>query len=355
MRTQSAKALCTIANTCESAQQLLWPHLLEFICAENYSPVVMEIFKCIRILVKKMKENGTEVRFNSATDNPKVAGSHQVLTRLIVSMNIAPLSSNLIPRAKEAILLFQEIGSDIHPSLSSVVEKHAQDLLLSLDEALTPMESMSPTRSSSSRFSPEPNLYSSDIKKVKIQKFQNKIIYLLEDITAISTTSEWLEPLASAQGKQLSTYVKYPHDKAFLMKCLGFTLSKITTDQFVKEHIILIFRGTNHSNQIERKGCASAVGYCSKQHAPLMLTELENIAKWEHSKKNTSGFIGFIKDAMPYSKTIDTQAIFLRATIVLSYGYLVLLSQADYLPQRLEKTVLPFLRQYMADCKVRDC
>uniref|UniRef100_A0AC35EW10 Uncharacterized protein n=1 Tax=Panagrolaimus sp. PS1159 TaxID=55785 RepID=A0AC35EW10_9BILA len=50
LRTHSAQALCTIAKTCESAQQLLWPNLLEFICSENYNSVVTEIFKCLRIL-----------------------------------------------------------------------------------------------------------------------------------------------------------------------------------------------------------------------------------------------------------------------------------------------------------------
>lgn len=55
---------------------------------------------------------------------------------------------------------------------------------------------------------------------------------------------------------------------------------------------------------------------------------------------------------MPYGKSVDAEVINLRATIVLSYGYVVLYCPADVVVQRLEGTVLPFLRQYMANAQV---
>uniref|UniRef100_A0AC35ER57 Uncharacterized protein n=1 Tax=Panagrolaimus sp. PS1159 TaxID=55785 RepID=A0AC35ER57_9BILA len=113
---------------------------------------------------------------------------------------------------------------------------------------------------------------------------------------------------------------------------------------------VLIFRTMNHSNMIERRGCAIAVGECSRHHTSLMLTGIENIAKWEHSKKASGGLFGFIKEAY-HRGSPDAQAIFFRATIVLSYGYLVNVSPIDFLPQRLDQTVLPFLRQYMVESK----
>lgn len=45
---------------------------------------------------------------------------------------------------------------------------------------------------------------------------------------------------------------------------------------------------------MERFGNARAVGAIAKDHPDLVLVELENIAKWEHTKKS-SGFLGFIK------------------------------------------------------------
>jgi len=148
-------------------------------------------------------------------------------------------------------------------------------------------------------------------------------------------------------GKQLPLYNSdSPHDKAFLMRCLGTTLSRITNTGFVVEHILLVFRGINHASQVERVGCAMAVGHCAQTHTDLMLTELENVAKWEHMKKSQgAGLFTMIKEAMPYGKPIDVEVLNLRATIVLSYGYLVYYCPCDVVVQRLEQTVLFFLKE----------
>lgn len=79
------------------------------------------------------------------------------------------------------------------------------------------------------------------------------------------------------------------------MRCLGSTLARITNTSFVVEHVLLMFRTTNHGNQTERLGCAMAIGHSAQTHTDLMLTELENVAKWEHTKKSGSGIFSFIK------------------------------------------------------------
>lgn len=78
------------------------------------------------------------------------------------------------------------------------------------------------------------------------------------------------------------------------MRCLGGALALATNTSFVVDHLVLLFRSTSHAQQAERTGCAQAVGYCAIAHTDLVLTELENIAKWENLKKS-SGLFGFIK------------------------------------------------------------
>lgn len=41
-----------------------------------------------------------------------------------------------------------------------------------------------------------------------------------------------------------------------------------------------------------------AIGHCSQTHTDLMLTELENIAKWEHTRR-TAGFLSYLKVCIP--------------------------------------------------------
>lgn len=78
------------------------------------------------------------------------------------------------------------------------------------------------------------------------------------------------------------------------MRCLGGALAMSTNTSFVVDHLVLLFRSTLHAQQAERTGCAQAVGYCATTHTDLVLTELENIAKWENLKRS-SGLFGFIK------------------------------------------------------------
>lgn len=78
------------------------------------------------------------------------------------------------------------------------------------------------------------------------------------------------------------------------MRCLGGALALSTNTGFVVDHIVLLFRSTLHAHQVERSGCAQAIGYCATTHTDFVLTELENIAKWENLKRS-SGLLGFIK------------------------------------------------------------
>lgn len=78
------------------------------------------------------------------------------------------------------------------------------------------------------------------------------------------------------------------------MQCLGCVLARISNRSFVVDHIVLVFRSSAHSILAERVGCAQSIGFCATTHTDVVLTELENIAKWENMKKS-SGFFGFIK------------------------------------------------------------
>lgn len=199
--------------------------------------------------------------------------------------------------------------------------------------------------------SPPQNTFEHRLSKNK--KWQNLVLDLLSICIDKVTDGEWRQSLAAALGQQLRLYVIQPQDKAFAMRLLGAALSRVANPTFVTEHILLVFRTANHQNNVEREGCAQAMGHCASVHTDLVLTELENVSKWEHAKRANSSIFSFIKEAMPYGKPLDTDVIYLRATIVLSYGYVTLYCPKDMIVQRLESTTLPFLRQYLNGIKVR--
>jgi hypothetical protein len=60
---QCSQALLTIAKTCDTAHVLLWPYLFEFLCVEQYTPVLGDICKCLKVLTvrdKEMKHDGED-------------------------------------------------------------------------------------------------------------------------------------------------------------------------------------------------------------------------------------------------------------------------------------------------------
>uniref|UniRef100_A0A158P6C0 HEAT repeat protein n=1 Tax=Angiostrongylus cantonensis TaxID=6313 RepID=A0A158P6C0_ANGCA len=340
LRTQCGQALNTIASTCVCANKLLWPYLLEFICIERYFPVMGEICKCLRTLITTERREGRELDFETGFDNARVAGNYAVLARLFVCLCNAPLNGLLANRARESYGLMRQLSSWFHPLISNVFEKWS-DRMNSLIDEVCSTSLPSPSGESSPAV---------ELRGRRIARWNEACLEMLSACMAAVIDGEWRISLAAVMGKQLDLYKDFPDEKAFLLRCLGTALSKIALKSFVVDHLMLMFRSTQHTVPMERQGCARGVGACATFHTDLILVELENVSKWEHAKKST-GFFGFIKDAMPMRQYTDTEMVHLRATLMLSYGYVVQCCPIDMITQRLNQTIIAFLRHYFANSK----
>ncbi|VDM51608.1 unnamed protein product [Angiostrongylus costaricensis] len=340
LRTQCGQALNTIASTCVCASKLLWPYLLEFLCVERYFPVMGELCKCLRTLITTERREGRELDFETGFDNARVAGNHAVLARLFVCLCNAPLNGLLASRARESYGLMRQLSSWFHPLISDVFEKWS-DRINSLIDEVCSTSLPSPSGDSSPAV---------EMRGRRIARWNEACLEMLSACMSAVIDGEWRISLAAVMGKQLDLYKDYPDEKAFLLRCLGTALSKIALKSFVVDHLMLMFRSTQHTVPMERQGCARGVGACAAFHTDLILVELENVSKWEHAKKST-GFFGFIKDAMPMRQYTDTEMVHLRATLMLSYGYVVQCCPIDMITQRLNQTIIPFLRHYFANSK----
>lgn len=359
---QCAQALYTISNTSKVACELLWPKLFEYVCVEQYSLVITDIFKCLRVLCRRIKETFNKLAIYDFEVNSKLPGPFQLICRLIVFMNGAPQNAQLNARAKESINLFGELlhwANNKFSEADSPFPKIISHLLESLQKEFSC--SNCPSNEDKNDYFGKELLFS------RVERWQAVILDLLCSLIDAVEDQTWRQNLASAQAKQLSTLFtsasdsfQSSQDKAFLMRCLGCTLARIQDPTFIKEHLYFLFRHTQHSSIIERIGCAMATGHCASilDHADLVLTELENVSKWEHMKEgkkqtggSSAGFLSFIKDSLPYGRSVDAEILNLRATIVLSFGYVVFYCPTEGLVLRLQNTVLPFLRQYTANSK----
>ena len=138
------------------------------------------------------------------------------------------------------------------------------------------------------------------------------------------------------------------------LRCVGGILSKIVDVPFVVSHVELLFKSTSHSDDLERLGCAKAVAYAASVHTLPLLTHLENIAKWEYQAKAArSGIWSMIKENMSRLQVDDADSVSLRATLLLTYGYVLWYCPVDLVAQRYEQTVIRFLQPYIEAARVR--
>uniref|UniRef100_A0A0N5A8P0 Non-specific serine/threonine protein kinase n=1 Tax=Syphacia muris TaxID=451379 RepID=A0A0N5A8P0_9BILA len=324
LRLQCGQALQTIAKTCDSAYKLLWPLLFEYVCAESYIFVLVDVFKCLRILVERQELEKKPVDFITGFDNPNVAGSLQVLSRLFTCLGCAPMNPELFTKAYEALKLMRVIASWFHHSVALVISEQYPRLEVCINE-LSPLHSPG-----CSKRRDRGNI---ELRSTRLSQWHKRVFdFITACVVSVMINNEVII------------------FKVFLMECLGCVLAKITDKTFVIDHLVLLFRSVNHSVASERVGCARSVGFCAATHTDLVLTQLENITKWENMKKS-SGIFGFIKDAMPYKHYTSSEMISLRATVMLSYGYVLWNCPVDIVTEKLEQTVFIFLRNYLENSK----
>lgn len=169
---------------------------------------------------------------------------------------------------------------------------------------------------------------------------------LNRSLEMISDEKEICE-FGTAFGKQIGALINnLPEEKYFAFKCLGIISSKTENKAFIDKHLNIIFNSVNHSNQLERDGCAISFGYASNIHLDTVLQKLETFLKSE-TKKSGGLFSSILsKD----SKTAEPDQ--LKSTMVLCYGYVTLYASQELIISRLEANILRSVTNFSTNVKV---
>lgn len=121
---------------------------------------------------------------------------------------------------------------------------------------------------------------------------------------------------------------------------MGIVLNKTTSKNTIDRQLDIIFNTVNHNNQNEREGCAVSFGYTASGHLDSVLLKLENYSKSE-TKKSSGGLFSILKDS---NKPGDPDQI--KATLVLTYGYVTFYAPKDLVISRLEANILRSVSGY---------
>lgn len=305
LRTMCENVLQLLTTTIDNIEKILWPSLFEYLLAEDLSPAVGTLCKCLANFASKKREQSTAIEIDYQK-HPGVPKPQALLARLFVMLG-DPFAHR--SRGVHILRLLRCIPSLVHRDIVALWDTVLPQMALRLEGALDDPESL------------EREAWKEQILELAHRGFQEV------------DKEDWTISVGSAMQAQLPLYNNYPDDKCTLLQLLGIVMKKVSNKQFVNVALDKIFEHVIHTHPQERDGCAVAVGYCGTSHLDAVLVKLEQVAK-DDLRKN-SGLLSFIKDF-----TGDNYHEKLLATVVLSYGHVSLQAPASILTTRVETPIL---------------
>ncbi|XP_064611998.1 maestro heat-like repeat-containing protein family member 1 [Liolophura sinensis] len=318
LRQMCANILQLITTTIELMESVLWPYLLELVIPETYTDAAGTLCKSLAYLAKKKREENAddfEIDFESDVNLPKPP---ILIARLMV---LAGRPTNGNDRGIHVLTLMQYISPNLHENLVSIWDTVIPKLVHFLEDAV-------------------------DSDKDWSQKnWEDLILKMLSKSLDEVQDEDWIAELGEAFGQQIPLYSNMPEEKNFLFKCLGIVCRKSTKKEFVIKHLDLIFSSVRHNSQVEREGCAIALGFCASSHLDAVLSKLDSVVKTDLSKKS-GGLLSFMKQDKSDG---DTEKI--KATLMLCYGFVTLYSPPSLIVSRMEATILRTINPYLVNVK----
>ena len=168
--------------------------------------------------------------------------------------------------------------------------------------------------------------------------WEDLILRLLSETVKLINDNEWTVNLGRHYVQQIKSYEENSNLKKCLLKQLGIVLQKTTHKDFIRETLAVIFDSTNHTNSLQKRGCAQAFGYCSTTHLDTTLECLGEKLNAKNAPKK--GFFDklFSKDASNEGQ---------KNTIFLCYGYVAGYGPIELITSRVDVHILSPTKEHV--------
>ncbi|XP_054723118.1 maestro heat-like repeat-containing protein family member 1 [Uloborus diversus] len=314
LRNMCENVMHLLTTTVETMEEILWPNIMDCLMSEELTAAVTPVCKSLTGLASKKRE---ELTTDFAIDYgclSKVPTCQALLGRLLVLIGHPHENKG---RGIHVLKLLKVLAPAINKNFTLLADSKIPHLLQFLEGT----DSID---------------WNQTVWEEHVTEF---VVQTLSEIDR----EEWALKFGKALQSQFHLYVNSPDDKYFLLKILGLVMKKVGNKNFINEALDIIFKNVNHSNDIERLGCAIAVGYCGSTHLDTVLVKLEKVAK--DDKKN-AGLFGFIKEF-----TGDAEHEKLKATIISCYGHVTLRGPVPILSTRIETPILRSVANFYQSSK----
>eukprot|EP00118_Oscarella_pearsei_P020078 m.216312 g.216312 ORF g.216312 m.216312 type:complete len:1058 (+) comp39860_c0_seq3:99-3272(+) len=319
LRQMCENVLHLITTTIQHTESVLWPYLLECVVPVQYTEAMSSVCRSSAYLANRKRTTNAEdyeLDYEILVNVPKPAA---MISRLLV-MAGRPHGSG--GRGLHVLHLMKDIGPILNEDLVDLWDAVIPKLTQYLEDYAKDKEE----------------------KEWSQKSWEDLVLKLLSKTLDEVDDEEWICELGYAMGNQIGLYSTMRDEKNFLYKCIGVVLRKSTSRQFIHDHLALLFTSVDHSSQIEREGCAMALGFCATSHLDSAIEKLEQVAKDDMVRKST-GFLGLMKD-----KT-EAEVERVKSTVMLCYGQVTFFAPPDLITSRIEVNILRSINPHFTNVK----
>eukprot|EP00055_Hartaetosiga_balthica_P017962 m.125831 g.125831 ORF g.125831 m.125831 type:complete len:1630 (-) comp9433_c5_seq1:159-5048(-) len=316
LRNMCDNILIGAAKTMPCMELVLWPFLIQFLVPVANVCAVPVLSQSLTFLADKLGESDSyDIDFETEVNLPS---PHAIFSRLLVLIT-SPLYRK---RGVEILRLLEAMSINFHESLEELWNGVIPKLISYLEE-----NSGDEHTWKSNHQEPWEEL---------ILKFLNRTLDTINE-------EAWTLRIGDALFEQYELYTD-EYDRSMVSKFLGMVLRKCTKKDFLDLKLVQMFESVDHTNQTQRDGCARGFGYAASTHLDTVLERLQFVAKRDMVRKAT-GFFGMIKDKS------EADVARIKATLMLSYGYVTLLAPVNLITSRIEVNILSSILPHFTNVK----
>ena len=304
-------------NTVENIEQILWPTLFEYLVLPEYVNATSVITDALYKMGNKLKSNNDpnfNVDFNKIAHLPK---REEIMARLVVLIGDDPLRST--ENIKNCLNLMKIIATLIHPNLETLWQTITNQYLdiLKLDEQLTK------------------------------EDWQHKALALVNQSFIEIDDEEFILKF----GKHLLDHLHLVSNsvdlKYFLLLVLANLVRRINKKKYSEKIMDEVFTKIDHSNDVEREGCALLFGHSAAQYLDLVIVKLEHY--YNEAQKYNGILSSILSLGLRSDRRNDAEKI--KSTIILAYGYVTKFAPTSLLITRIETPILNSIESYYESSK----
>nr|CAG4715342.1 unnamed protein product [Naegleria fowleri] len=292
----------------EEMDKVLWPFLLESFVMPLYDTAFPVLCRAIADISKRKKnDDDFIIDFDAQVNIPK---PNFIFARLLLKLTV-PFGRN--QPAVNILRALYCLSPNIHPDVVQLWGKKLPTLKKYID-----------TCESNASFVQD--------------EWDNHLLNLVRDSIDSVQDDKWAVALGEALLEHSEIFYKNNRLlKKSLLSTVGLIIQKSQLKQFIHSAVERCFKITDHTNDEERLGCARGLGQAAVNHCDTVLAQLQNVMKAPEKK---TGFFA--------RNTGNEVTHFERATAMLSYGYVSMLTPLSLITSRVEvhiiKNMIPILK-----------